>query len=139
MIAQAFRQMGVLLAVAMVPALIAGVVQWKHQTLTSGPRDEVAATTVTGWGDKVQWVDARPRAAFDKGHLPGAVLLNEDEWDGLVDGFLDAWEPEEFVVVYCDGGSCDESHAVARRLRGELKIDNVHVLQGGIKAWPGSR
>ena len=131
--------MGVLLAVAMVPALIAGVVQWQHQTLTSRPRDEVAAATVTGWGDKVQWVDARPRAAFDKGHLPGAVLLNEDEWDGLVDGFLDAWEPEEFVVVYCDGGSCDESHAVARRLRDELKIDNVHVLEGGIKAWPGSR
>lgn len=139
MIAQAFRQLGVLLVLALVPALVSGVVQWQRQTLASGPRDEVAAATVRGWGDKVQWVDARPRAAFDKGHLPGAVLLNEDEWDALVDGFLDAWEPEEVVVVYCDGGSCDESHAVARRLRGELKIDNVHVLEGGIKAWPGSR
>jgi len=137
--AQAFRQLGVLLALALVPALVSGVVQWQRGTLTSGPRDEVAAATVKAWGDKVQWVDARPRAAFDKGHIPGAVLLNEDEWDNLVEGFLDAWEPEEFVVVYCDGGSCDESHAVARRLHAELKIDNVHVLEGGIKAWPGSR
>lgn len=134
MIAQAFRQLGLLLLLALGPALISGVIQLKR----TGPADtqnEVAASEVRSWGDKVQWVDARPRTKFEEGHLPGAVSLNEDEWDRLVPDFLDAWEPEKIVVVYCDGGSCDASHAVARRLREELKLENVKVLKGGLKEW----
>ncbi len=135
MIAQAFRQLAVLLALALAPALVSGLIQLKG----TGPplvEDEVAPSLVRTWGDRVLWVDARPRAKFDAGHIDGAVLLNEDEWDGLVPAFLDAWEPEKTVVVYCDGGSCDASHAVARRLREELKLENVRVLKGGWKAWP---
>jgi rhodanese-related sulfurtransferase len=134
-IAQAFRQLAALLALALIPALVSGLIQLKR----TGPpmiEDEVAPSLVQSWGDKVQWVDARPRAKFDAGHIPGAALLNEDEWDRLVPAFLDAWEPEKIVVVYCDGGSCDASHAVAQRLRDDLKLENVHVLKGGWKAWP---
>ena len=134
MIAQAFRQLALLLALALAPALVSGLVQLKR----TGPpliEDEVAPSLVQTWGDKVLWVDARPRAKFDSGHIDGAVLLNEDEWDQLVPAFLDAWEPEKTVVVYCDGGSCDASHAVARRLREDLKLENVRVLKGGWKAW----
>lgn len=134
MIAQAFRQLGALLLLALAPALVSGVVQLKWTGLDTG-QDEVPASEVRSWGDKVQWVDARPRAKFEEGHLPGAVSLNEDEWDQLVPAFLDAWEPEKTVVVYCDGGSCDASHAVARRLREELKLENVRVLKGGLKEW----
>lgn len=134
MIAQASRQLAALLLLALAPALVSGVIQLKR----TGPalvQDEVAVSEVRAWGDKVLWVDARPSAKFEAEHLPGAVSLNEDEWDRLVPTFLDAWEPEKTVVVYCDGGSCDASHAVARRLREDLKLENVHVLKGGMKAW----
>ncbi|MGB8166406.1 MAG: rhodanese-like domain-containing protein [Chthoniobacteraceae bacterium] len=134
MIAQAARQLAALLAVALVPALVSGVIQLKR-TGPAAPRDEVTASEVRAWGDKVQWVDARPRAKFNEAHIPGAVSLNEDEWDRLVPAFLDAWEPEKTIVVYCDGGGCDASHAVAKRLREELKLENVHVLKGGWKEW----
>ncbi len=134
MIAQAFRQLAVLLLLALAPALVSGVIQLKR-TEPASVQDEVAASEVRALGDKVLWVDARPRAKFEAEHLPGAVSLNEDEWDRLVPTFLDAWEPEKTVVVYCDGGSCDASHAVARTLREDLKLENVRVLKGGMKAW----
>ena len=135
MIAQALRQLAALLALALLPALVSGVIQLKRTDRTP-VADEVSASDAQAWGDKVLWVDARARAKFEQGHIPGAVLLNEDEWDRLVPVFLDMWEPEKIVVVYCDGGSCDASHAVAKRLREELKLENVHVLKGGWSAWP---
>ena len=138
MIARTIRQIIALLAIALIPALVSGLVHWKKGSLPSAPRDEVTAETVRSWGDKVQWVDARKRAEFEDEHIEGAVLLNEEEWESLVNGFLDAWEPEEHVVVYCDGGGCEASHEVARRIRAELKIEDVWVLKGGIKAWPAS-
>ena len=134
-IALALRQMAALLTLALAPALVSGLIQLKR----TGPphvEDEVASSVVQAWGDKVQWVDGRSRAKFDEGHIPGAVLLNEDEWDRLVPAFLEAWEPEKIIVVYCDGGSCDASHAVARRLREDLKLENVRVLIGDWKRWP---
>jgi rhodanese-related sulfurtransferase len=135
MIAQALRQLAALLALALAPALVSGVLQLKRTEPTTA-HEEVAASVAQAWGDRVLWVDARGRAEFSRGHIPDAVLLNEDEWDRLVPAFLAAWVPEKFVVVYCDGGSCEASHAVARRLREELKIENVHVLKGGWTAWP---
>ncbi len=134
MIAQAFRQLTALLLLALAPALVSGKIQLKR-TEPASVQDEVTASEVRALGDKVLWVDARPRAKFEAEHLPGAVSLNEDEWDRLVPTFLDAWEPEKTVVVYCDGGSCDASHAVARRRREDLKLENVRVLEGGMKAW----
>jgi rhodanese-related sulfurtransferase len=135
-IAQAVRQAVALLLFALLPAAISGAVQltWKKPAhLGDG---EVELATVRPWGDAVLWVDARPRAKFEREHIPGAVLLNEDEWVRLVGPFLDAWEPEKTIVVYCDGGSCDASRAVARRIKTELGVDNaVWVLKGGWDAW----
>jgi rhodanese-related sulfurtransferase len=133
-IVQGLRQLACLLALALAPAVISGVIQLKFTDRTAVD-GEVDAAVARSWGDKVIWVDARPRGRFAESHIPGAVLLNEDEWDRLVPAFLDAWEPEKLVVVYCDGGSCDASHSVARRLRGALQLQNVHVLKGGWAAW----
>lgn len=135
MIAQAVRQLGILLALALGPALVSGLVQLKPSD-RAAENDEVALSMVRQMApEKLLWVDARSRAKFEAAHIDGAVLLNEDEWDRLVPAFLDAWEPEKLVVVYCDGGSCDASHSVARRLRADLKLENVRVLKGGWSAW----
>ncbi len=133
MIAVALRQLGILLALALVPAVVSGAFQLKLRDET--PQEEVTLAMVEAWGAGVLWVDARTAEKFATGHIPNALLLNEDEWDRLVPAFLDAWEPDRQIVVYCDGGSCDASHAVARRLREELKLENVHVLKGGWSEW----
>ena len=85
--------------------------------------------------EEVIWVDARSKADFDVGHIPGAVLLNEDDWDALFVGLLDAWNGGSKIIVYCSGGGCQASHWVAVRLRDELGFDDVWVLHHGWDAW----
>ena len=134
MIARTLRQLLALLALALVPAIVSGALQLKrHQP---DPVPEIDAATVRSWGDRVLWVDARPRREFERGHIEGAVLLNEDEWGALVAAFLNEWDPDKPIVVYCDGGGCEASKAVARRLLTELQLEHVHVLKGGRKTWP---
>ena len=91
------------------------------------------------WGDSVLWVDARPEEDFVRGHIPGAMLLNEDEWDAHLRNFLTAWSPERKVVVYCSAQSCNASHEVAERLRKEAGLTNVHVLEDGWEGWQEQR
>ena len=137
MIVRVLRQLALVLALALVPALVSGAwqLQWrKQEPLAAG---EVRLATARMWGDQVQWVDARPRAKYERTHIPGALLLNEDEWEALVGPFLDAWDADKTLVVYCDGGSCEASQAVAERIRTELKIGGVYVLKGGWAAWEG--
>ncbi len=85
--------------------------------------------------DNVLWVDARDVAAFENGHVPGAVNLSEDAWESQLTGLLDVWEPGQRLVVYCDGEACLASRQVALRIRRELALDNVAVLTGGWPAW----
>ena len=135
MIARAIRQLLALFGIALIPAIVSGAIQLQFRKPEPLGAGEVRAATVRQWGDAVLWVDARPRQRFEAGHIPGAVLLNEDEWDALVPEFLDQWEPEKTIVVYCDGGTCNASNAVAERLKKELQVENVFVLKGGIAAW----
>ena len=137
MIARAARQLARVLALALLPALVSGAWQlgWKkEEPLAAG---EVRLATAREWGERVQWVDARSRAKFERTRIPGALLLNEDEWDKLVGPFLDAWDADKTLVVYCDGGSCEASHQVAARIRKDLMIGGVLVLKGGFAEWQG--
>jgi len=134
-IARILREAAALLALTLLPALVSGAVQLKWRGTEPLAKDEITLATVESWNRPVQWVDARPRAKFEKQHIPEAVPLNEDEWNALVPAFLDGWEPGRPIVVYCDGGACDASHAVAKRLREELQLEDVWVLKGGWDAW----
>lgn len=133
MIARACRQLLALLALALVPAIVAGALQLKGNH--PDPVPQVDAATARSWGDRVLWVDARSRHEFEQDHIKGAVLLNEDEWNALVAAFLNEWDPDKPIVVYCDGGACQASKTVANRLLNELQLDNIHVLKGGWKSW----
>lgn len=135
MSARTLRQALLLLALAALPALVSGAMQLQtHREEPLAP-GEVRVATAQLWREHVQWVDARPQARFDAGHIPGAILLNEEQWETLLPKFLDAWDPDKTVIVYCDGGHCDASRAVAERLRGELQIQSTFVLKGGWPAW----
>lgn len=83
----------------------------------------------------ILWIDARPRAAFEKAHIPSAILLNFEEWDTLFDGFLEKWKPSDRIIVYCGKASCETSKELAERLKRELQIENIFVLKGGWEAW----
>jgi rhodanese-related sulfurtransferase len=77
------------------------------------------------------WVDARPEDAFMDGHYPGALNINEDNWGEGISSLLEAWDPGESVIVYCDGQSCSASREMAERIRSELGLEPVFWLKGG--------
>lgn len=39
------------------------------------------------------WIDARSESEFSKGHVPGALLLNEDDWSRKIAGVLEKSTP----------------------------------------------
>ena len=131
------RQILLLLGLAFLPAIgqalyFRNAASWHHPPLDSSL---VSVAQAKSWGDPVLWVDARPEDDFVRGHIPGAMLLNEDEWDAQLRTFLTAWSPERKMVVYCSRQSCNASHEVAERLRNEVGLKNVYVLEGGWEEW----
>lgn len=131
------RQILILLGLAFLPA-IGQAIYYRNAASWHHPPVDSALITVAqakNWGDTVLWVDARPEEDFARDHIPGAVLLNEDEWDGHLRTLLSAWSPERKLVVYCSAQSCNASHAAAERLRNEVGLKNVYVLEGGWEGW----
>lgn len=83
----------------------------------------------------VLWVDARVRSEFEKEHIPGAILLNEQEWETLMFESVEVISRNDKpIVIYCDAQRCDASHRLAEKLR-DLGQPDVHVLAGGWSAW----
>ena len=131
------RQLLILCLLPVLPALVGGLAHPKRpslqpETLREG---EVLSATAMQWGDEALWVDARSLEDFGKGHVPNAVLLNEDDWDMLLEEFLNVWEPGRAIIVYCDSRECHASDNVARLLREEVGLERVYVLKGGWEAW----
>ena len=131
------RQILLLLGLACLPAIGQAIYYRNDTSWHQRPVDSalVNVAQAKGWGDAVLWIDARPEEEFARGHVPGAMLLNEDEWDVLLPALLTAWSPQRKLVVYCSRQSCDASHAVAERLRNEARLKNVFVLEGGWEEW----
>ena len=96
---------------------------------------EITLSIILAEGAEVLWVDARSRDTYERDHVPGAILLNEDDWETLLNEFLDSWNPDLTIVVYCDSQQCQASKHVAERLRSELQLEKVYTLYGGWETW----
>jgi rhodanese-related sulfurtransferase len=137
------RQSVLLLSLAVLPAAgealyLRDRVSWHSRVAES---DMVAVDVARNWGASVIWMDARPDVDFERDHVPGAILLNEDRWNELLPQFLQQqWSPEKRIVVYCSSQSCNLAGDVARRLREEAKLPNdIRVLKGGWEEWLRTR
>ncbi|HEY2103892.1 MAG TPA: rhodanese-like domain-containing protein [Chthoniobacterales bacterium] len=130
----------VLLCLAFLPAL-GETIYWRNQMSWSHPpvQDEITVAQARSLGGSILWVDARPAEEFAAGHIPGALLLNAEQWDSLLPVMLNAWIPGQKIIVYCGKQSCGASREVARRLRDEANLANVFVLEGGWEAWEESK
>lgn len=133
------RQVTLLIALAFLPAAgqalyFRNKISWDARVAES---DMVTLDVARSWATNVIWVDARPDDEFARGHVPGAVSLNEDRWNELLPEFLQQqWSPEKKIVVYCSSQSCNLAGDVARRLREEARLPNeIRVLKGGWEEW----
>lgn len=132
------RQAILLAFFAAIPALVSA---YFHRELFKTPplaADETTWAQVAAWQDgaasarvHILLVDARPEAAYRAAHAPGALPLNEPQWERQLPAVIEALRDNTRVVVYCDDTLCDASRAVAARLRRELALTDVLVLKGG--------
>jgi rhodanese-related sulfurtransferase len=128
-----------LIGLAALPAFAEALYLRDHVPWREKPAaDEITVKEAEALGEKVLWVDARPEDEFTAAHIPGAILLNTENWDSLLPQLLNTWTPDRVLVVYCSKQTCDASQEVARRLREEARLTNVVVLKGGWEAWQGA-
>ncbi|MFV1994804.1 MAG: rhodanese-like domain-containing protein [Verrucomicrobiales bacterium] len=86
------------------------------------------------WSGDVLWIDARPEEDFLAGHHPGAISINETNWNDAVFEHVEViQEAAKPFVVYCSSHACKASHKIAQRLRQNFPLAEVYVLRGG---WP---
>ena len=130
------RQSAILIGLALLPAVGQAVyyrdkVSWQTPVAAS---EMVTLAQARESADAI-WIDARPQEEFEREHVPGALLLNEDRWNDLLPEVLTVWSPEKRVIVYCGSDGCGSSREIAHRLRKEAGLTNVFILEGGWEAW----
>lgn len=79
------------------------------------------------------FLDARPVAFYEMGHVPGALPLPQDDFEAALPRVQERLQGRFDIIVYCSGYGCEASHIVAR----ELKRRGIPaaILQEGWPAW----
>ncbi|MDH4009277.1 MAG: rhodanese-like domain-containing protein [Desulfobacterales bacterium] len=96
--------------------------------------DSVArAKTLFDKGD-VLFVDARSQNQYGNGHIPGAVSLPVGQFEERIESFLNRYPPEQPIVTYCSGRTCEDSHDLAQFLS-DVGFNNVRIFIDGFPGW----
>lgn len=82
------------------------------------------------------FVDARNDQAFERGHIPGAIQFDHYYGHQYLDAVMLAAESAEKIVVYCNGGECEDSIFVCGDLvEAGVPFDNIYLFAGGWTDW----
>jgi len=80
-------------------------------------------------------VDARRADEYAAGHIPLALNLRPAQFQGgNVPEEAMYLDPEWPILIYCQGGDCDDSISVARSLR-DMGFKRLHIFDDGYPAW----
>lgn len=79
-------------------------------------------------------LDARSAVDYEAGHLPGALSWPASDIEGNAELILPVLHPDQPVLVYCSGRSCDESLHLAKFLKSQ-GIKQINLFAGGYSEW----
>jgi rhodanese-related sulfurtransferase len=82
-------------------------------------------------------IDARTKAEYDEGHIPGAILIDYYELGRYLNDLLPTLDPARRTVVYCYGPDFEDAELLARELY-MLGFTDLHVYKGGFEDWTNS-
>lgn len=92
------------------------------------------------WQGQVIWLDARTADAFEKGHIPGARMLNEQGFNEQLLELLDTLQTsDQPVIIYCGGEKCEASRTIREKLLPMVALENCYILKGGWPAWQAAQ
>lgn len=83
----------------------------------------------------VVFVDARDDKNYQAGHIPGAYQLDYYRPEKYLPEVLQVVATARTVIVYCNGGNCEDSEFAARMLGTAIPKDRIHVYAGGFAEW----
>lgn len=88
----------------------------------------------------VLFVDAREDEHYQKGHIPGAYQLDYYRPENYIATLLPLCQLAEQIVVYCNGGNCDDSEFAATfLLSAGVPKEKLDVYGGGLSEWQTNR
>ena len=84
----------------------------------------------------IVFIDARDEQRYREGHIPGAYEFDPYRPEKYFAAVLPVCKAAEQIVIYCNGGDCDDSETAAILLR-DVGIANQKLLVygGGIAEW----
>jgi rhodanese-related sulfurtransferase len=84
----------------------------------------------------IAFIDARDEQHYREGHIPGACEFDPYYPEKNFATVLPVCQAAEQIVVYCNGGDCDDSESAASALR-DVGIANqkLFIYTGGITEW----
>lgn len=86
--------------------------------------------------DLIVFIDARGAAHFRDGHIPGAFEFDAYHPEEQLAAVLPACQNAEKVVLYCNGGQCEDSLFAAMFLRDAgVSSDKLFLYMGGFQDW----
>lgn len=84
----------------------------------------------------VIFIDARNDRAYKEGHLPGAYQLDYYKPAQYLPEVLPASLVAELIVIYCNGGECEDSEFTAQFLTSAgVPAQKLFVFGGGFHEW----
>jgi len=84
----------------------------------------------------VVFVDARDEEHYREGHIPGASEFDPYRPEKYFPAVMPLCQAAEQIVVYCNGGDCDDSEAAALTLRDVgVATNKLFVYGGGFTEW----
>ena len=84
----------------------------------------------------IVFIDARDDEHYQAGHIPGAYQLDHVHPERYLATVLPACQVAQKILVYCKGGSCEDSEQTAILLRDAgVPRDRLFVYAGGFDEW----
>jgi len=84
----------------------------------------------------IAFIDARDEQHYREGHIPGACEFDPYYPEKYFATVLPVCQAAEQIVVYCNGGDCDDSESAAILLRDVgIATRKLFIYTGGIPEW----
>ena len=112
-----------------------GQPEQQYQTIDFDGVADAVVKGVVGAGAMVL-IDARGDEAYEEGHIPGALQCDHFKLERDIFNVLDFVDAAETIVVYCNGGKCEDSLFVCGDLMEfDVPFDKIYLFQGGWEEW----
>jgi rhodanese-related sulfurtransferase len=86
--------------------------------------------------ESIIFVDARNRSLYQEGHVPAAYRFDHFYPQDTLAEVLPAALAARLVIVYCNGGDCEDSEfAALMLLNAGVQADRLRVYAGGLEEW----